>query len=259
MRKIILATNIAETSVTIDDVVYVVDPGIHRQSRFDIEKGVMCLDNQWISQSSAEQRRGRAGRVQPGEAFRLYSKSTHTNMPAYSMPEILRSSLTKIVLDAKAYSHNSDIMEFFHALPCPPEEMVLLKAIDELKDLELLDDNENLTPLGKVLSEFQLPPKLSKAMIQSIIYRCVTPIVDIATIYSSDSAVFSTALVDKKGIRQTKSKLCKTSDHIAMMILFEQWLNFMSDEEFQEATQFCHRNNLVGYKLNTLRSKLHYI
>lgn len=254
VRKIVLGTNIAETSVTIDDVVYVVDTGIHKETRYDAEKGITCLGNHWISKSSTNQRKGRAGRVQPGESFHLFSRQKYNTMPEFSIPEILRVSLDKIVLDAKVYSHNMDAIDFFSKLPCPPQDTTVLKAVDELINLELLDENENVTPLGKVLSEFQLLPKLSKAMVQSVLYKCVTPIVDITTIFSSESEIFSGALVDKPAIKAIKESNCPTSDHIALMLMFEQWLQLIEDEEYEEAYAFCRKNNLVSRKLNTLKS-----
>lgn len=255
IRKIILGTNIAETSVTVDDVVYVVDSGVHKETRFDSERGVATMDNHWASQSSIRQRTGRAGRTRSGESFHMFTKNKFDKMEPYSLPEILRMSLTKIVLDAKVYSNNMDAIEFFSQLPCPPEDGTVLKAIDELIDLELLDEDENVTPLGTVLSKFQLPPKLSKAMVQSVIYKCVTPIVDIATILSSDSEMFSTALVDKQGIKEIKKKVCPTSDHISLMLIFEQWLNLIEDEKYFDAELLCSNFNLVPRKLNGLRSK----
>ncbi|GLV40594.1 RHAU helicase [Carabus blaptoides fortunei] len=260
VRKVILATNIAETSVTVDDVVYVLDTGIHKESRFDSEKGVVCIDNHWISQSSMNQRKGRAGRVQPGESFHLYTREKYDAMLKYSVPEILRVSLTKIVLDAKVYSHNMKAIDFFTQLPCPPDDSAVWSAVQELQDLEMLDANENLTPLGRVVSDFQLPPKLSKAMIHSVIYKCVVPIVDIVTLFSSDQNMFSNMLTNKQSIKQTKEHLSKDSDHIAMMILFEQWANFMNNEDFHEAATYCTKHNLVPHKLNTLKQlkDIHY-
>lgn len=255
VRKIILATNIAETSVTVDDIVYVIDCGIQKETKFDTDKGVMCIDNQQISQSSMLQRRGRAGRVSPGECYHIYPKECSEQMSKYSLPEILRVSLTKIVLDAKVYSHNMNAEEFFSHLPCPPKDTAVKNAVEELQDLEMLDENENLTLLGRVVSDFQLPPKLSKAMIHSVIYKCVIPIVDITTLFSFDSNMFSTTLTDKEAIKEAKSEYCADSDHIAQMILFEQWSNLMNNEEFNEAAMYSSKYNLVPQKLNTLQSE----
>lgn len=215
----------------------------------------MCIDNHWISQSSMLQRKGRAGRVQEGFSYHLYPKSKFEIFPKYSIPEILRTSLTKIVLDSKVYSNNMNAVEFLEQLPCPPEINVVQKAVKDLKDLELLDEDENLTPLGRTLSNFQLEPKLSKAMVNSVVFKCVTPIVDIVTLFSSEAELFSTGLIDKDGIRLTKQRNSKTSDHLSIMRIFEKWLESIDERNYNAAEEFCLENSLLEYKLRTMKSK----
>ncbi|CAH1260828.1 unnamed protein product [Diabrotica balteata] len=259
-RKIILATNIAETSVTIDDVVYVVDTGIHKEQRFDTEKGIKCIDNHWISKASATQRSGRAGRVQPGQCYHLYTRSKYESFEEYSLPEIMRTSLTKIVLDSKAFSNNMETMTFMKTLPTPPEESTVSKAIEELKELELLDNNENLTPLGKRLAEFQLEPKLAKTLVNSYIFKCLSPIVDIITLFSTDIELFSSGLIDKETIKEIKSEFSKDSDHLAMMRLFEKFMEFDEVVDNRQIRQFCKDLSLIPHRMEMLRKlrKIHF-
>lgn len=101
VRKIVLATNIAETAVTIDDVVYVVDSGRLKEKSFDPYTGVSTLQTTWVSKAGAQQRRGRAGRCQPGKVFRLFSKARHEAMPDFQLPELKRSPLEELCLQVK--------------------------------------------------------------------------------------------------------------------------------------------------------------
>lgn len=216
--------------------------------------GVICIDNYWISQSSMAQRKGRAGRVQPGESFHLYPKSKFDSFSAFTDPEILKTSLTKIVLNSKVYSNNMDALEFMSQLPTPPDKNTTRRAVRELKDLQLLDENENLTSLGKVLANFQLEPKLAKVLVNAVVYKCVTPVVDIVTIFSSNTELFSTGLVDKDTVKQIKTKGSRHSDHLAMMRLFEAWLELMEDYDTNAAERYCYDAKLIHHKLITLNS-----
>ncbi|VEN38426.1 unnamed protein product [Callosobruchus maculatus] len=260
VRKIILATNIAETSVTVDDVVYVIDSGIHKEQRFDAEKGVNCIDSYWISKASATQRKGRAGRVQPGESYHMYTSEKYREFEEYSIPEIMRTSLTKIVLDSKVYSNNVNALDFMKRLPTPPEENATLRAVEDLKDLELLDENENLTSLGKTLAEFQLEPCFSKAMVNAVIFKCVTPVVDIVTLFSSETELFASGLTNKENIKTTKSDFCSSSDHLAMMRIFEKFLEYFDAGDETGARRFCNRFNLVPHRMKLMEKlrKIHF-
>lgn len=217
--------------------------------------GLASIDNHWISKSSMEQRKGRAGRVQPGESYHLYTRTKYNTFPQYSIPEILRTSLTKVVLDSKIFSQNTSASQFFNQLLTPPEQDTIERAVKELKQLELLDDEEKLTALGRVLANFQLEPNLSRAMINAVAFKCIAPIVDVVSLYSADSELFSTGLIDKNGIRETKAKYCKDSDHLALMRIFEKWLDLEDSKDRWQAEDFCGVHNLVRRRLRTVASK----
>ncbi|XP_071053906.1 ATP-dependent DNA/RNA helicase DHX36-like [Onthophagus taurus] len=253
MRKVILSTNIAETSVTVDDVVYVIDTGIQKETRFDITKGVTCLDKSWISQANVKQRKGRAGRCQPGESFHLYPKEKCEHFEEYPLPEILRTSLTKIVLDSKVYSNNMNAIEFMSQLISPPSDDAIKLAVKELIDLELLDIDENLTTLGRALANFQLEPKLAKTMVNAMVFKCVTPIIDIVTLFSEEKELFMGGLRCKETVKKIKKAFCSSSDHLSLMKMFEKWLEYIETDEINAAQRFCLRNNLVESKLHTLQ------
>lgn len=255
VRKIILATNVAETSITVDDVVHVVDAGLHRQHRFDAKHRLSSSLTEWISQSNAEQRAGRAGRVRSGFCYRLYPKERYETMDEHSTPEMLRTSLDKVLLDAKVFTDDTDTVDLFTNLPSPPTRPIVEAASFKLRQLRLIDDEENVTRLGRLVSQFPMAPGLAKAMVRSVTYKCVTPIVDIATIFGTESSdVFATSLVDKQLVRETKCANSATSDHIALLLLFERWAMLVEDGRSNEAMDFCNEHHLLGSKLHTLRS-----
>lgn len=216
----------------------------------------MCLDNQWIARANVNQRIGRAGRVQPGKSYHLYPKSKYDELDEHAKPEILRTSLTKVVLDSKVFSDNMDAVKFFAELPTPPETESIMRAVDDLTDLGLLDENENLTPLGRTISEFQLEPKLAKSLVNAVIFKCVTPIVDIVTLFSAETELFSGALRDKQILLKYKKDFSENSDHLSLMRMFEKWLEYVEEDDPNMAKVFAKANNLNEDKLLTMQSTI---
>lgn len=186
----------------------------------------------------------------------MYPKSKYESFPEYSLPEIVRTSLTKIVLDCKVFSNNMNALEFMGKLPTPPEEEATKRAVKELIGLELLDNEEKLTSLGRTLAEFQLEPKLSKAMVNAVIFGCVTPIIDIITLFSAETELFVMGLVNKEDVKRIKTKFCNSSDHLAMMKIFEKWLQLKTDFDSLALKRFCDEASLVPHKMELIESKI---
>ena len=163
-RKIVVATNIAETSLTIPGIRYVVDAGLARISRYNPRTRTRRLPVEAISQSSANQRKGRAGRVQDGVCIRLYSEEDFSGRPAYTQPEIQRANLAEVILRMKAF-RLGDIETFPFVNPPPPA------AIDGgyrlLQELGALDEKRQLTELGENLSRLPIDPTLGRMLLQS--------------------------------------------------------------------------------------------
>ena len=148
-RKIIIATNIAETSLTIDGIVYVIDPGFAKQKVFNPRMRVESLLVSPISKASAKQRAGRAGRTRPGKCFRLYTEASFKNeLMEDTYPEILRSNLASVVLTLKKLGI-SDLVHFDFMDPPAPE--TLMRALELLNDLGALDDEGELTKIGEMV------------------------------------------------------------------------------------------------------------
>ena len=157
-RKIIVSTNIAETSLTIDGIVYVVDPGFSKQTTYNPRIRVESLLVSPIAKSSAQQRAGRAGRTRPGKCFRLYTEEDFTKeLEEQIIPEILRCNLASTVLGL-VKAGVKDLVKFDWVDAPAPE--TLMRALELLNFLAALDDEGNLTPLGSMMSEFPLDPQV---------------------------------------------------------------------------------------------------
>lgn len=159
-RKIILATNIAETSVTIPEVAFVVDTCKHRENRFSQLRRSTSLVCTWVSQSSAKQRMGRAGRVKAGEYYALVYPERHAALPTGENAEIKRSDLQDVCLDVRTYGIKDPIADVLEECIEPPSSLAVVSALKCLTNLGALDNDENLTPLGHILSQLYPPPLL---------------------------------------------------------------------------------------------------
>merc|ERR1719411_938254 len=169
-RKIVVSTNIAETSLTIDGIVYVIDPGFSKQKVYNPRIRVESLLVTPISKASAKQRAGRAGRTQEGKAFRLYTeKAFSTELQPQTFPEILRSNLSQHVLTLKKLGID-DLVHF--DLMDPPAPETLMRALELLNYLGALDDEGNMTDDGRTMADFPLDPQLAKTLMISQKYHC---------------------------------------------------------------------------------------
>jgi pre-mRNA-splicing factor ATP-dependent RNA helicase DHX15/PRP43 len=170
-RKCVVSTNIAETSLTIDGIVYVVDPGFAKQKMYNPRLRVESLLVSPISKASAKQRAGRAGRTRPGKCYRLYTEKAFTSeLKDSTYPEILRSNLSSVVLTLKKLKID-DIVHFDYMDPPAPE--TLMRALEELNYLGALSDEGELTRIGSLMSEFPLDPTLAKVLITAEKFKCV--------------------------------------------------------------------------------------
>ncbi|KAG8475275.1 hypothetical protein CXB51_032136 [Gossypium anomalum] len=192
-RKIVVSTNIAETSLTIDGIVYVIDPGFSKQKVYNPRVRVESLLVSPISKASAHQRSGRAGRTQPGKCFRLYTeKSFNNDLQPQTYPEILRSNLANTVLTLKKLGID-DLVHFDFMDPPAPE--TLMRALEVLNYLGALDDEGNLTKLGEIMSEFPLDPQMSKMLVVSSEFNCSNEILSVAAMLSGTSICFLACFV----------------------------------------------------------------
>lgn len=163
-RKVVLATNIAETSLTIEGIRMVVDSGLERVARFDLKTGITRLEQVRIAQSSAEQRAGRAGRLEPGICVRLYSEAQFNQQPKVSVPEILQSDLAPLVVELAQWGvKNVDELQWLDLPPSP----ALKQAQSLLQQLELLDEHGQLTSMGRDAHYLGVEPRIAAMLIKS--------------------------------------------------------------------------------------------
>jgi ATP-dependent RNA helicase DHX36 len=184
-RKVILSTNIAETSVTIDDVVYVVDCGRINISRYIPLQKAANLTMEWISQSNALQRAGRAGRVQAGKCWHMFSRARWCELEEYLDPDIKRQALEEVIINIKSlHLPWKYAAEFMDNLIESPKSTNVNDAVDLLVNIEAINDNHNeqLTPLGHKLAHLPLHPQLGKMLVLAALFKCVDPILTIVAI-----------------------------------------------------------------------------
>jgi len=169
-RKVVVSTNVAETSLTIDGVRLVIDSGLARIPRFDANRGINTLLVERISQSSSDQRAGRAGRTAPGVCMRLWSRDEHAHRPAQELPEIKRLDLAEVVLTLKAAGVEN--LRKFRWLE-PPDELSLTHAEELLTDLGALDKHGAITPVGRKMLAFPIHPRYARMLLAAEEYGCV--------------------------------------------------------------------------------------
>ncbi|XP_057325710.1 ATP-dependent DNA/RNA helicase DHX36 [Microplitis mediator] len=223
IRKIIIATSIAETSITIEDVVYVIDCGKTKLTRFDAAKNIEILKPEWISLANARQRRGRAGRVQPGVCYHLFSKAREMTFEEYPTPEMLRTPLEQVILQVKILQLGR-VDVFLGSVMDPPEEKAIEVALNLLKNLNALDNNETLTPLGYHLARLPLDPRTGKMILWASMFSCVEPVFAIAASLSFKDA-FYCPINKEEEVNAAKLKLGlgQFSDHIALAEALRQF------------------------------------
>ena len=250
-----VATNIAETSLTIDGIVYVVDPGFSKQKVYNPRIRVESLLVSPISRASAKQRAGRAGRTQPGKCYRLYTEiSFRRDLQETTYPEILRSNLGNVVLTLKKLGIDN-LVRFNFMDPPAPE--TLMRALEQLNYLGALDEEGELTELGFKMSNFPLDPQMSMLLIRSPDFGCSNEAITIAACLSVPQ-LFMRPKENAKLADEAKAQFAHSDgDHLTLLTAYQAyeqvpecdrkqwcWDNFINERSISSATSV--RNQLVG-------------
>ncbi|KAJ5629602.1 hypothetical protein N7528_003259 [Penicillium herquei] len=238
-RKVIISTNIAETSLTIDGIVYVVDPGFSKQKIYNPRIRVESLLVSPISKASAQQRAGRAGRTRPGKCFRLYTEEAFKKeLIEQTYPEILRSNLSSTVLELKKLGID-DLVHF--DLMDPPAPETLMRALEELNYLACLDDEGDLTQLGRLASEFPLDPALAVMLISSPEFYCSNEMLSIVSLLSVPQVFVRPASQRKRADEMKNLFAHPDGDHLTMLNVYHA---FKGAEAQSNPKQWCHDHYL---------------
>ncbi|KAI6152416.1 P-loop containing nucleoside triphosphate hydrolase protein [Pisolithus tinctorius] len=243
-RKCILATNIAETSITIPGIKYVIDTGKSKEKRYlskDTGGGFDTLLTRDITKASAMQRAGRAGREGPGFCFRLYTEEAFNNLAAASEPEIRRCSLTQSVLELKCLGQDLETVEFMD----PPDINSVVAALKTLWILGALDDSKTLTPLGRQMASFPVEPYLARIILASSTHECTSEVIDIVSMISSSSKLFLDISDQRDAIASARSKFRHPSgDHLTILNTLRAYQEMAETENKSSRKEWCKQHFL---------------
>jgi ATP-dependent RNA helicase DDX35 len=237
-RKVIFSTNIAEASVTIDGIVYVIDSGFVKLRAFNPITGIETLAATAISKASATQRAGRAGRTKPGKCFRLYTEASYQSLEEASIPEIQRSNLAPVVLQLKALGIDNIVR--FDFITAPPAEL-LTRALELLYSLGAVDDYAKLTkPLGVRMAELAVEPMMAKTLLSAPSFGCLSEILTIAAMTSLGGAVWFYHDGDKKSMETSRRKFAaEEGDHLTLLNAYQAFVT-----KGRKESKFCRDNHL---------------
>ncbi|TGJ80207.1 hypothetical protein E0Z10_g8562 [Xylaria hypoxylon] len=252
-RKVVVATNVAETSITIDDIVAVIDSGRVKETSFDPQNNMRKLEETWASQAACKQRRGRAGRVQAGKCYKLYTTSLEERMAERPEPEIRRVPLEQLCLSVRAMG-TRDIAGFLARTPTPPAITAVENAVQMLQRMGALDGDE-LTALGQQLAMIPADLRCGKLMVYGAIFGCLDETITIAAILSTKSPFFSPP--DKRDLaKEARMRFARDDgDLLTDLRAFQQW-NAMLDQGTpqRQVRNFCDDNFLSYQTLSDISS-----
>lgn len=221
-RKVICSTNIAEASVTIDGIIYVIDCGFVKLRAYNPITGIETLTATPVSKASATQRAGRAGRTKPGKCYRLYTEGAFSSLDDATVPEIQRSNLAPMILQLKALGIDNIVR--FGFMTSPPAELIL-RALDLLYSLGALDDYAKLTkPLGERMAELALEPMLAKCILSAPAFGCVSEMLTICAMVSLQGSVWFSH--DNKKAEETARRkfAAEEGDHITLLNVYQSFV-----------------------------------
>ncbi|CUF02732.1 DEAD/DEAH box RNA helicase, putative [Bodo saltans] len=246
-RKVVLGTNIMETSITIDDAVFVIDCGKHKENQYDARRCLSKLVTTCVSKANCRQRQGRAGRVRPGICFRLFTSAQFSRFDDHQLCEMHRVPLESLVL--QIYTLNlGDEMEYLAKALSPPEEKAVRASVKVLTHLGALTKEKRLTSLGQHLANLPLDVKIGKMIIHGAVMHCLDPVLTIAACYSVRSPFIANA-EDPSQVEAVRRAYAggSASDSLAAWNVYRKWMSVSdaSNPHGPASKTFC-RDNFVS-------------
>lgn len=237
-RKVVFSTNIAEASVTIDGIVFVVDCGFLKLRAYNPQTGIDALTTTAVSKASASQRAGRAGRTKPGKCFRLYTEEAFDELAEFNIPEVQRTNLAPFILQLKALGIDNVLR--FPFLSAPPSEQ-MAKALELLYSLGALDEYAKLTrPLGLRMAELAVEPMMGKTLLCAQSFGCLSEILTIAAMTSVSGNVWFHHQGEKKQMESSRRKFAaEEGDHLTLLNVYQAFVT-----KGKKESRFCHENHL---------------
>nr|XP_045013680.1 probable ATP-dependent RNA helicase DHX35 isoform X1 [Jaculus jaculus] len=239
VRKVIVATNVAETSITISGIVYVIDCGFMKLRAYNPRTAIECLVVVPVSQASANQRAGRGGRNRSGKCYRLYTEEAFDSLPQSTVPEMQRSNLAPVILQLKALGIDN-VLRFHFMSPPPAQSMV--QALELLYALGGLDKDCRLTePLGMRIAEFPLNPMFAKMLLESGNFGCSQEILSIAAMMQIQNVFVVPSTQKSQAIRVHRKFAVEEGDHLTMLNVYEAFI------KHNKNSQWC-QDHFLNYK-----------
>lgn len=253
MRKVIAATNVAETSITIEDIVAVIDTGRVKETSYDPKDNMVRLQEVWASQAACKQRRGRAGRVRAGTCYKLYTRKAEANMAARPDPEIRRVPLEQLCLSVKSMQGVDDVATFLANTITPPESIAVEGALNFLHRVGALD-HERLTALGRYLSMIPADLRCAKLMVYGSIFGCIDPCITIAAILTVKSPFVSPRDRREEADAARSSFSKGDGDLLTDLTAYQQWSERVKAHGYWQTQSWCGSNFLSHQTLRDISS-----
>lgn len=252
-RKVIIATNVAETSITIEDIVAVIDTGRVKETSFDPQNNIVKLEEVWASRAACKQRRGRAGRLRPGKCYKLFTRNAETKMAERSEPEMIRVPLEQLCLSVRAMGIE-DVAAFLESSLTPPKGLAIEGAMKLLYRMGALDGDE-LSALGRHLSTLPTDLRCGKLMIYGITFGCFESCLTIAAILTVKSP-FSSPQTKREDSKKARLAFAPAGqgDLLTDLAAYDKWVELRSNSSYHDLREWCNQNFLSHQTLSDIAS-----